>query len=78
MEAVFSQVPLGTSFQAFAWWSLAELPAQVVPAPAAQSFCPFKATPKHFSVLASLACTPVAAMLRAAPRAHAKAAWYEG
>jgi hypothetical protein len=64
---------LGTSFQALAWWSVLDEPAQVVPAPAAQSFWPLRATPKHFSVLASLACTP-AAMLKAAPKAKAKAA----
>jgi hypothetical protein len=44
-EAVFSQLPFGTYFQALPWWSTLEVPAQVVPGPAAQSFLPFMATP---------------------------------
>ena len=47
LDTVFSQVPFGTSDQALPWKSILEVPAQVVPAPAAQSFLPFKATPKH-------------------------------
>ena len=43
LDSVFSQLPLGTVFQALAWWSRKQVPAQVVPAqvvpaPAAQSF----------------------------------------
>src|SRR5208283_1913287 len=32
---------------------MVEVPAQVVPAPALQSLAPFRATPKHFSLLLS-------------------------
>ena len=34
------QVPAGTFFQALPWKSILEVPAQVVPGPAAQSFWP--------------------------------------
>jgi hypothetical protein len=39
------QVPASTYFQALAWKSVLEVPAQVVPGPAAQSFLPAMATP---------------------------------
>jgi hypothetical protein len=39
------QVPPCTNFQAFPWKSTVDVPWQVVPGPAAQSFWPFKATP---------------------------------
>jgi hypothetical protein len=37
---IAAQVPLGTFFQALPWSSTLEVPAQVVPGPAAQSFLP--------------------------------------
>ena len=40
-----SQVPAGTSVQALPWKSTVEVPAQVVPGPAAQSFSPARLTP---------------------------------
>jgi hypothetical protein len=43
------QVPSSTYFQALACLSVFDVPAQVVPGPAAQSFFPAMATPKHFS-----------------------------
>ena len=49
------QVPPCTNFQALPWKSTVEVPWQVVPGPAAQSFWPFSATPKHFSFLAATA-----------------------
>src|SRR5215813_6123503 len=51
------QVPPCTNFQALPWKSTVEVPWQVVPGPAAQSFCPFRATPKHFSFLAAIAAS---------------------
>jgi hypothetical protein len=48
LESVLTQVPAGTSFQALAWWSVLEEPAQVVPAPAAQSFLPLWDKPNQF------------------------------
>src|SRR5258708_2888514 len=44
------QVPPWTNFHALPWKSVVEGPWQVVPGPAAQSFWPFSATPKHFSL----------------------------
>jgi hypothetical protein len=44
------QVPPWTNFHALPWKSVVEVPWQVVPGPAAQSFWPFSATPKHFSL----------------------------
>jgi hypothetical protein len=49
------QVPPRTNFHALPWKSIVEVPWQVVPGPAAQSFCPFNATPKHFSLWAAVA-----------------------
>src|SRR5689334_23712356 len=54
------QVPPCTNFQALPWKSTVEVPWQVVPGPAAQSFWPFSATPKHFSFLAAMAASPSA------------------
>src|SRR5271155_82633 len=49
------QVPPRTNFHEFPWKSTVEVPWQVVPGPAAQSFWPFKATPKHFCLWAATA-----------------------
>src|ERR1700692_1967364 len=49
------QVPPRTNFHEFPWKSTVEVPWQVVPGPAAQSFWPFRATPKHFSLWAATA-----------------------
>src|SRR5271165_3801125 len=49
------QVPPWTNFHELPWKSTVEVPWQVVPGPAAQSFCPFRATPKHFSLWAAIA-----------------------
>src|SRR5271156_674409 len=54
------QVPPATNFQEFPWKSTVDVPWQVVPGPAAQSFCPFSATPKHFSLCAATAASPSA------------------
>src|SRR5689334_17670272 len=51
------QVPPWTNFHALPWKSAVEVPWQVVPGPAAQSFWPFRATPKHFSFLAAVAAS---------------------
>src|SRR5262249_4626508 len=42
---ICAQVPLATYFQALPWKSTVEVPAQVVPGPAAQSLSPLSATP---------------------------------
>jgi hypothetical protein len=52
---MLTHVPLATYFQELPWKSTVEVPAQVVPAPAAQSLPPFRATPKHFSLSAAIA-----------------------
>src|SRR5271157_4197776 len=50
-----------------------EVPAQVVPAPAAQSLAPFIATPKHFSfLLAACAGTAARAPSREAARTRSR------
>src|SRR5271166_6379235 len=49
------QVPPWTNFHELPWKSTVELPWQVVPGPAAQSFWPLRATPKHFSLWAAIA-----------------------
>src|SRR5271167_4793360 len=54
------QVPPATNFQELPWKSTVDVPWQVVPGPAAQSFCPFSATPKHFSLCAATAASPSA------------------
>jgi hypothetical protein len=48
---IVAQVPFGTYFQALLWKSAFAVPAQVVPGPAAQSLLPFKAMPKHLSMV---------------------------
>src|SRR5215469_4096008 len=50
-------VPPCTNFHALPWKSTVEVPWQVVPGPAAQSFWPFMATPKHFSFFAARAAS---------------------
>src|ERR1700751_254796 len=57
---MFVQVPPRTNFHALPWKSTVEVPWQVVPAPAAQAFCPLRATPKHFSLCAARAASPSA------------------
>src|SRR4051812_27281377 len=54
---MLAQVPPWTNFQALPWKSMVEVPWQVVPGPAAQSFWPFMATPKHFSFFAATAAS---------------------
>ena len=44
------QVPCATRIQASPWKSFFAVPAHEVPGPAAHSFWPALATPKHFSV----------------------------
>src|SRR6516225_1931590 len=51
------QVPPWTNFQELPWKSTVEVPWQVVPGPAAQSFWPLRATPKHFSLWAATAAS---------------------
>src|ERR1700737_5672179 len=55
-----------TNFHALPWKSAFEVPWQVVPGPAAQSFWPFSATPKHFSLWAATAASPSALVSGAA------------
>src|SRR5215470_11022072 len=52
---------------------MVEVPWQVVPGPAAQSFCPFSATPKHFSFLAAVAASTSALVSGPADAKVAKA-----
>src|ERR1700760_1405008 len=52
---MLAQVPPWTNFHALPWKSAVDVPWQVVPGPAAQSFWPFSATPKHFSLWAAMA-----------------------
>src|SRR6516164_10325104 len=54
---MFVHVPVCTNFQALPWKSTVEVPWQVVPGPAAQSFCPLRAMPKHFSFFAATAAS---------------------
>src|SRR5271157_2898836 len=51
------QVPPWTNFHELPWKSTVEVPWQVVPGPAAQSFMPLSATPKHFSLWAAIAAS---------------------
>ena len=51
--SIEAQVPPWTNFHELAWKSTVEVPWQVVPGPAAQSFWPLSATPKHFSLWAA-------------------------
>src|SRR6266446_3716579 len=72
--AILAQVPPWTNFQELPWKSTVEVPWQVVPGPAAQSFCPFRATPKHFSLCAATAASPSAFVSGAAKAVEAMAA----
>src|SRR6201993_5270051 len=60
------QVPPWTNFHALPWKSAVDVPWQVVPGPAAQSFWPFSATPKHFSLCAATAASASALVIGAA------------
>src|ERR1700678_3115347 len=68
------QVPPATNFQELPWKSTVDVPWQVVPGPAAQSFCPFSATPKHFSLCAATAASPSAFVSGAANEIDERAA----
>src|ERR1700722_19115877 len=70
---MLAQVPPWTNFQALPWKSVVEVPWQVVPGPAAQSFWPFSATPKHFSFLAATAAS-ASALVRGAAAARVASA----
>src|SRR5580704_17726201 len=63
---MLAHVPPCTNFQALPWKAVVEVPWQVVPGPAAQSFWPFRATPKHFSLCAAVAASPSALVKGAA------------
>src|SRR5271166_2463615 len=54
-SSIDAQVPPWTNFHELPWKSTVEVPWQVVPGPAAQSFWPLRATPKHFSLWAAMA-----------------------
>src|SRR5262245_60853481 len=62
------QVPPCTNFHALPWKSMVDVPWQVVPGPAAQSFWPLSATPKHFSFFAATAAS-TSALVRGAAAA---------
>ena len=68
---MFKQVPSSTYFHALACLSVLDVPAQVVPGPAAQSFLPAMATPKHFSwgIFAACALSEAPAVRPAKARA---------
>src|SRR4029077_19326985 len=70
---MLAQVPPSTNFHALPWKSTVEVPWQVVPGPAAQSFCPLRATPKHFSLCAAIAALPSAFVSGAAEAIVARA-----
>src|SRR5208283_4920820 len=72
-SAIEVQVPPWTNFQELPWKSTVEVPWQVVPGPAAQSFCPFRATPKHFSLWAAIAAAFSASVNGAAEASVASA-----
>src|SRR4051794_16946197 len=72
-RSMLVQVPPCTNFHALPWKSVVEVPWQVVPGPAAQSFWPFRATPKHFSFLAATAASPSALVSGAAVASVASA-----
>ncbi len=57
LPPIFSQVPLATYFQEMGSLSTVLCPAHAC-LPAAQSFCPALATPKHLSLLASAVRSP--------------------
>src|SRR5258707_8275547 len=70
---MLTQVPCCANFQELPWKSTVDVPWQVVPAPAAQSFCAFSATPKHFSLPAATAALPSASVSGAAATIDARA-----
>ena len=72
-NAIDVQVPPWTNFHELPWKSTVEVPWQVVPGPAAQSFCPFRATPKHFSLWAAIAAAFSASVKGAAEASVASA-----
>jgi len=53
-----SQVPLGAYVHALPWKSDVEVPWQLVPGPAAQSFSAASAIPKHLSLRPEIALPP--------------------
>src|SRR5271166_1083545 len=67
------QVPPWTNFHELPWKSTVEVPWQVVPGPAAQSFWPLRATPKHFSLCAAMAAAFSASVKGAAEASVASA-----
>src|SRR5271157_5387500 len=67
------QVPPWTNFHELPWKSTVEVPWQVVPGPAAQSFWPLRATPKHFSLWAAIAAAFSASVKGAAEASVASA-----
>jgi len=73
-SSMLVQVPPWTNFHALPWKSTVEVPWQVVPGPAAQSFWPFSATPKHFSFLAATAAS-ASALVRGPAEASVASAW---
>src|SRR5262249_36205749 len=68
---ICAQVPLATYFQALPWKSTVEVPAQVVPAPAAQSLSPLGAMPQHLSMSARAGLGPANAGAATITRAAA-------
>jgi hypothetical protein len=67
------QASCTTSFQELPWKSIVEVPWQVVPGPAAQSFWPFNATPKHSCFPAACAAVDSASVNGAAAAIDASA-----
>src|SRR5258706_14043311 len=63
---MLAQVPCCTNFQELPWKSTVDDPWHVVPGPAAESFCDFSATPKHFSLPAATAALASASVSGAA------------
>src|SRR5271167_1189602 len=72
-SSIEAQVPPWTNFHELPWKSTVEVPWQVVPGPAAQSFWPLRATPKHFSLCAATAAAPSAFVSGAAKAIVARA-----
>src|SRR5258708_32377561 len=70
---MLAQVPCCTNFQELPWKSTVDVPWHVVPGPAAQSFCPFSATPKHFCLPAATAALPSPSVSGAAAAIDASA-----
>src|SRR5229473_3676636 len=70
---MLAQVPCCTNFQELPWKSIVDVPWQFVPGPAAQSFSPLSATPKHFSLPAATAALASASVSGAAAAKEASA-----